>query len=213
MTFPITPPVLDDFNTGALQNLTARSGWAAGALNAPWPGTAATDAVPTTAVFPANSSNYVTPQATDCEAFCTFASVTPASGEFELHTRITTVGGSLSSYFLRLFGGSVTDFTLAKWVSGSGSLIGADQHVTISAGDSVGLSAVGTTISAWYRSGVGAWVLKDSLTDSSVTGLGFVAGFLNINTSTPALDSVGGGDANVIPGVAVNFLRKGDRRA
>lgn len=191
MAFPTTP-ILDDFNTGALQNLTARPGWSA---TIPRTGhtTAATDATPTKAICGAtNKGNSWATQAADCEAYVTFTDLTFGSGEFELICRLTATG-SLTCYFLRILSGSTTEFHLAKWVAGSGTLISSGVSIATAPGDSIGMSAIGTTITSYYKAGAGAWAQQEQVTDSSVTGSGDVAGFVTFGTGTANIDSIGGG--------------------
>jgi RHS repeat-associated protein len=69
--------------------------------------------------------------------------------------------------------------------------IGAAASVTIGAGDQIGLRAVGTTISAWHRPSGGSWTQVVSVTDSTVTGPGYVG--IALDSGSVRIDDFGGG--------------------
>lgn len=194
MTFPTTG-VLDNFNAGASQALTARSGWAGTAIRQFLGNWGTTDSVPTEAVGSGGSAdNYWNASAADSECWYKIGSVAPSFGQHGPCVRIQNpAAAGCSCYLIYTGAGASTDFQIWKINSGVFTAIGTNTSVTISVGDSIGISVVGTTILAFYKSGAGAWVQKDSATDSSITGSGFVAGVLNDSGVAWRMTDFGGG--------------------
>lgn len=190
MAFPTTS-VLDDFNTGASQNLTARAGWGATPFFSSEP-TLTTDSAPTYAVGAAGfRSNYWSGTFTNCELWIVLSGT--AAGAVTIYVRggnvnTTTATGYYldwdttgGAWSLRYWNGTSSQALSGGNVTGSGT--------TLNAGDSIGINAVGTTFEAWYRASAGSWTLMGSSTDSTAA-----SGVLAIETSsTQQIDSVGGG--------------------
>lgn len=186
-------PVLDNFNSGALGNVKSRSGWSANFIfNST---TYVTDATPTKAALGASQgSNVYGSSAADCECYLTMVTWTPSTDVFSLATRITAVGGATPTYYaLRLANGSTTDFQIIKVVAGVTTVIGALVSQLVSNGDSIGIRAVGTRITSFYKPAAGAWAQMDSVIDSSISGSGFIGGFRNHNAIANEVDNFGGG--------------------
>lgn len=105
---------------------------------------------------------------TDCEAWSEFASL-PESG-------------TAAGVFVRQDPGTVTGKSQynAQYVPGAGiglfyidstggnNQLGTTFSVTLSAGDSIGIRAQGSTISAYYKHAAGAWTLAVSVTDTNL---------------------------------------------
>lgn len=191
MAFPTTA-VLDAFNTGASQNLTARAGWSASIF--PSAGvTYVTNATPTVATcIGAGGGNQWGTAFADMEAYVTLTVFNSASDTFEIAARVTNVGASYTYYAVRMANSAATDLQIVKWNSGVKTNIGTLQSQAFTAGDSVGISVIGTTIKSYYKVGAGAWTLKDTVTDASITGSGRV-GFNHVFSFTNTLDNFGGG--------------------
>lgn len=159
MAFPNTG-VLDDFNSGAAQNLTARSGWAPGVF---WPGddSLVTDSGPTYATTDGVTtfcSNTWGTTFTDSEVWITWGSVIATTYIF---ARVTFPAGLISGYGF----GWVDDntYALSRYANGGfaeGYLGGSMTRV---AGDSWGLRVYDdpsfTNLEAWYKPVAGAWTL------------------------------------------------------
>jgi hypothetical protein len=82
---------------------------------------------------------------------------------------------------------------VTKYVDGSESNIGASISQTISNGDSLGISMVGSTITVWYKTSAGSWTSLGTRTDAS-----YSSGYIGFNTyfsggTLPVLDDFGGG--------------------
>jgi hypothetical protein len=69
---------------------------------------------------------------------------------------------------------------------------------SLSPGDSIGISAVGNTLTAWYRPGSGAWVSEGTFTDSSYPSAGFMALEEDTGDSTFQLTYFGGGTLQTV---------------
>jgi hypothetical protein len=194
VAFPSTA-VLDNFNTGASQQLInpPRTSWSA---SQPFSaGSFTTNATPTNASSTVAAANMWNASFTDMECFATLSAFTPATATFEVLARIQGPIGSPSMYSVVLAQGATNRLQIYRRV---GSLtrvaIGAIVAQTFTNGDSVGISVIGTTIQAWYKVGAGAWTLKDTVTDSSVAGSGRV-GIARTGSGTTTIDDFGGGAA------------------
>jgi hypothetical protein len=194
VAFPSTA-VLDAFNTGANQQLVnpPRTSWSA---SQPFSaGSFTTNATPTNASSTVAAANMWNASFTDMECFATLTAFTPATATFEVLARIQSPIGTPSMYSVVLAQGATNRLQIYRRV---GSLtrvaIGAIVAQTFTNGDSVGISVIGTTIQAWYKVGAGAWTLKDTVTDASVTGSGRI-GIARTGSGTTTIDDFGGGAA------------------
>lgn len=200
MAFPTTA-VLDNFNAGASQNLTARAGWGTSPFLTTQT-TYASDSTPTQAeiLVTTGGNNWGTLTWSDMEAFVTLTTFTPASNSLTICARIQVFGASPTYYGVQLAASGVTDLQIVKLVAGTPTGIGTLQSQTFTNGDSVGIDVIGTQIRSYYKIGAGAWTLKDTVTDSSITGAGAI-GFRNHFIITTRVDNFGGGslDASGAP--------------
>jgi len=172
MAFPTTA-VLDDFNTGASQNLTARSGWGATAMLGLT--TYATDSVPTKAASSSTGGNFWGTSWADAEAWMDVTTYNPSLETLTLCARITdTNAGTLTYYGVNMSNGVTTDFQIIKVIAGARTAIGVLNSQTVGAGDSVGISVIGTQITSYYKASAGSWTQMDTVSDSSITGSGFI---------------------------------------
>lgn len=183
MTFPTTP-ILDDFNAGANQALSARAGWSS--LRCVGFGDFTTDAVPTKAVSSGTGDNiWGTAPPGDVEAYFKIADWTGGSGSWQLYARFGTAAAQ-NGYRISHFTGSI----LLQTVTGGGTSNLASASLTLAAGDSMGISCVGTLITGWTKIGAGAWTAFGSATDATYASgnIGVVAQAAGLN-----LDEFGGG--------------------
>jgi len=186
--FPTTP-VLDDFNTGATQNLTARSGWGATAMLGLT--TYATDSVPTKATSSSTGGNFWGTSWADHEAWMGIVSYNPALETFSLCARITDTSTG-TYYAVNMSNSATTDFQIVKVISGARTAIGVLNSQTVGAGDSVGMSVIGTQITSYYKASAGSWTQMDTVSDSSITGAGFI-GWRAHQAVLQEIDQFGGG--------------------
>lgn len=198
MTFPTTP-ALDVFNSGPNQLLTAagRSGWSNSQI---WTsGTASTDSVPTYAwASPGGACEAVwaTSFGSDQEGWFIFGSTGHANGTVSLYIRIQAFYPALTAYYCTC--SRFATSLIGKTIGGSNTQLSSSvAYGAPSAGDGIGFSAVGTTLTSWLNTG-GVWTVLESITDSSITGAASI-GFDN-NTPTNFIDSFGGGTVILAPG-------------
>lgn len=188
--FPNTP-ILDDFNTGGAQALTARAGWGSSAFLTTQT-SFTTNATPTTADGSSPGGNNWAATWTDMEAYCTLAAWSGTTDEFLICARIQAFGASPTYYAIDLGNIAATGVELIKVVAGARTQLASTTN-PFTNGDSYGIDVLGTTITAYYRSGAGVWQQLLQTTDSSITGLGSI-GFRHILTSSVSIDNFGGGD-------------------
>jgi hypothetical protein len=141
-----------------------------------------------------NSNSWVTDYGPDCEVYVTI-NTKPADGNVILlfarglqTTSLLTVDG----YVLRFVQNAGTDtFVIQRITNGAATSLSSTFNQEVTNGDSIGLEIVGNTLTAYYKSGGGAWTSLGSTTDSTYTG----AGKLGILTSSTGvrLDDFGGG--------------------
>lgn len=194
MAFP-TLGVLDNFNAGANQALTSRSGWGATAIRQFLGNCFTTDSAPTEAVNTAGTSadNYWNATGANSECWYKIGSVAANFGQHGPCVRIQNPTAAGVNFYCA-YANDNTHLQIYKIVSGAFTAIGTNvSGITLAVGDSVGIDVVGTQVSSYYRSGAGAWVQKDTLSDSSITGSGYVAGVINDSGVAWAMTDFGGG--------------------
>jgi hypothetical protein len=127
----------------------------------------------------------------DSEVYTT-ASTVGASDEIDLYLRGTSIGsGTSNGYLLNInFSGNI--WSLSKVTGGASTSLGNNFTQAISSGDSVGFSARGTNITAWYKASGGSWKPIGTASD----GIYSTAGNIGIGiagTGGTVLDNFGGG--------------------
>lgn len=194
-----TTPILDAFNTGATQNLTARAGWAATTL---WSGDTSlrTDAVPTRAQgasFPTFNSNYFNTSYANgnCEVYVDMATAN-TDGGIGLYMCLNSPGAAPNAYTLTI--SDTGAWRLNVLVAGTPTVLSTGPTQVLSAGDGIWFKRTGSMLEAYYRAGAGAWVLLDSIADSSLA----TNGFLGLNATNfsglVGFDFFGGGEPPVV---------------
>jgi hypothetical protein len=68
-------------------------------------------------------------------------------------------------------------------LNGADSTVITTFSAPVAAGDSVGLAASGSTLTAYRKAGLGAWAAVGSATDTSITAGGFVSFALGDTTA------------------------------
>lgn len=182
--------LLDDFNAGATQLLTARAGWSAtgfaSAGNISW----RTDAVPTVAdntntPATAHSNMWGTQFAADQEAGFTYgAAGTP--DDIQIVVRGAALGNGTTAYELYV-----------RWngelrIQRDGTVLARVQQAAPTAGDSYCLQAIGSTLYAWCRRSGGSWVCLLAVIDTTYSGAGYI-GFEQVATGTATVTEFFGG--------------------
>lgn len=136
----------------------------------------------------------------DCEAYLTLATLHPQNATFSLFIRLkdaTPDTATFDGYRLMVYrydnaGTDTMQFRLARIDNSAVTQISSPFGLTNpAAGLKVGMSAVGTTIKAYYDSGSG-WTEVLSATDATYGAAGYL-GFYWDSESTSRMDDFGGG--------------------
>jgi hypothetical protein len=187
MAFPTTA-VLDNFNR------------ANGALGASWTsgfygdGTTLgvnSNQLANSATAWAGSYYNVASYGPDCEIYFDIPTKdTGGSASFVLWLRAGgTLTGNPTGYYMTCDGG-VWSIRRADG-TGSDTQLGSTFFQTITNGDSLGFSAVGSTLTAYYKAGAGSWTTLTTRTDSTYSAAGKLV--IEIQSNIVRLDNFGGG--------------------
>ena len=142
----------------------------------------------------------------DCEAYAKIA--TKGSNNAMVMARIQSPNSvDVDAYVVRA---DSFDTKIRKLVNDVYSDLGAAIATVIPAGDSFGISCVGTTIEAWHKPAAGPWTLLGSRTDSDISGAGFIGLHTDSTNKGWSFDDFGGGSIMAGgPADAVAFARAG----
>lgn len=178
----------------------------------------------TNAIFSGASSSTV-----DCED--TAATSTSSGTQAEAYWNPTTFGANVEAYgtwttgmgdrlgvCVRLvnIGASTTDgycvfsdntgdtIGISRFDNGAETGLGSDTQAP-SAGDDVGITAIGSQICSWYRAGAGVWTQIRCVTDTTYLAGGRIGIAVIGNTATGLLDDFGGGNITVPKGGVILF--------
>lgn len=184
MTFPTTP-VLESFTNGASQAVSARAGWSTNHLGGY--GDFVTDSTPTKAVAATNADNVWGTNYLNCEVYATIVDWPSLSGQFRVCGRVS--GGNYYMFFL-----FSTGWHVQRWDAGVATVDIANGSLSPAAGDSIGLSCIGSTINGYYKSGAGAWTLLGGGTDTLYTTANAIAVLTEGGTNN-SITNFGGGEA------------------
>lgn len=129
----------------------------------------------------------------DCEVFCTVSTL-PASGEtIRIYLRLTP--GSQTGYRLVYTHGAPGSVVIQRFTGGSATTLATIAGgVTLAAGEKIGLSAVGTVLTAYRYTG-GAWTTLGSYDTAGDATKYTAAGNIGlvVQNLTVRVDSFGGG--------------------
>jgi hypothetical protein len=194
MAFPTTP-VLDNFTGTNGDDLPVYSAnWQATPTGGA-PLEIQSNAATGTSAGGNNTNSWATSFGPDCEVYVTISTVAAAGNVILLFARGVQTGSlaTVDGYVLRYAPAAGTDtLTIQSVTNGTQTSIGAAFSQEISAGDSIGLECVGTTLTCYYKPSGGAWGSLFSRTDSTYTAAGQIALF---STSTGVrFDAFGGGN-------------------
>ena len=122
----------------------------------------------------------------DSEVYATVTATSATGTEIVCRHNPSGVGGGVYNYMLHT-SRTVMEF---YWThNGTQTQLGASVSVTIADGDSIGLEAVGSTLTAYHKPAAGSWTSKGTRTDSSITA----AGYVGIAGNGSNVDNFGGG--------------------
>lgn len=133
----------------------------------------------------------------DCEIWSTAVSFpTPGAARTMNHyLRLSNASSATPTFYYLGVDPSTNGWRIRKVVGGTDTALGTGATQALTANDGIGFSAIGTTLTSWWRTGLtGAWTQLESFTDSAITGTGFIAVECNIGTPF-TLDDLGGGTA------------------
>ena len=138
----------------------------------------------------------VAPFRQDCEVF-TRVDVPGLSGQkVVVHGRVVSPGSTWNGYGLLVDPvGGASNWSIQRFTSGSGTGIGSAGTQAVAAGDWIGLECFRNVMTAYYKTGAGAWTAVTSATDSIYQNDG-ILGFEIFNT-TARISNFGGGAASL----------------
>lgn len=142
-----------------------------------------------------NVSNYtVGGTYLDAEAYITVVTVGGASQDLYLGVRMQTPISNEYGYFIYLKKSDNT-LKLLRGQSGPDAILSSVSQ-TVSNGDSIGISVVGSAIKGYYKAAAGSWTLVTSTTDTTYPLAGGIE--ISENGTTYVLDNLGGGSINPV---------------
>lgn len=135
----------------------------------------------------------------DQEVWCQLPTLPAAGDDANLYVRITNGGtGAMKGYQLQ-WAQATAVFRVSRISGGTTVIIDALTGIGLTAGDWVGLSAIGQTIALWMKKGTGDWVQKGEVTDSVVSGGGQIGMGLTDTGHTGVISNFGGGTVGLAP--------------
>lgn len=199
MAFPVSN-VLDNFNR-ANENPLTTTNWGASFSPAADPFQVVTNAATTTSGGQGYCAAYWKTSFTgSIEVYLTITTV-PANGTsvwLDIITNATINSASPNIYQMQISKLAGTDtIKVFRVDAGVGSLL-ATYNQEVANGDSVGLSLAGGVLTAFYKSGAGAWTFLGTSNDLTYKGT-FNIGFeTDGEASAPIFDNFGGGNISGI---------------
>lgn len=131
----------------------------------------------------------------DCEVYFTVATKPGAGNPVELWARITNpASATVSGYRIDITdvsGAGNDTWQLVRVDNNVNTNVGAAITQEVTAGDGVGMSIVGSTITFWYKAGAGAWTSLGTRTDTTYSAAGNIG--VGLWFSTVRIDDFGGG--------------------
>jgi len=128
----------------------------------------------------------------DCEAYLTLTAL-GATYTFYLFIR-TTSTSPLTGYAIKVES-ALSRISLKRYLNGSEAEGMAAYTQAVTAGDSIGISCIGSTITGWYKSGAGAWTELGHVTNTYITNAGYICLDHTSTTTANSFDNFGGGTA------------------
>lgn len=130
----------------------------------------------------------------DSEAYVTVVNKV-STDEIALILRAKEIGSTTSDYYV--LGVSLSDgvWTIQRQDNNNFNTLGSSFTQAISNGDSVGFSARGSTLTAWYKAAAGSWTALTSREDSTYLTAGYI-GLQMAGANGSTLDNFGGGTSS-----------------
>jgi hypothetical protein len=141
-----------------------------------------------------SNSYYATSFGPDCECWCDIPTIGASSSVF-LYLRVAGQGGTntVDGYEVEL-NNSANTIALSRLDNEVGTQLGATTSFSPANGDSVGISAIGSTIEMWYIDASvapGTWVSGGQRTDATYGAAGKIG--VMLATTSDRIDNFGGG--------------------
>lgn len=124
----------------------------------------------------------------DCEAYVTTTGSIDFGGVW---LRLASPGTAGADGYHGQFYVTGSQLSIYRLDNGSYTSILTVNSITINPGDSVGLSAIGSSIELWYKPGAGSWTSQGSVTDTTYSAAGSIG--MTSSSSGGVLDDFGGG--------------------
>lgn len=110
----------------------------------------------------------------DCEAYVTFAVDVVPLDFGGVMARVQGAGTATSDGYYAQFYETGQQLFIKRIDNGVETVIHTVNSFNPASGDSIGLSAIGTSIELWYKVGAGAWTSKGSVTDATYGSAGHI---------------------------------------
>jgi len=208
--FPTTS-LLDNFNRA---NGALGSNWTAGTITGE---TGAPTIVSNTAQGGTSGSSLsanwnVTSFGPDSEVYATVTSKITSGLSSGMQLRARYNAGSKNTYTVYAEADTGTDtWTLFKVSNSAYSQLGATFSQEFAVGDAIGLSVVGTTLTAYYKASGGSWTALTTRTDSTFSAAGLIGMELEPGSGTfGSWDDFGGGTVVTATAVPPRLIRSLD---
>lgn len=124
----------------------------------------------------------------DCEAYVTIGGSIDFGGVW---LRLASPGTAGADGYHAQFYVTGSQISIFRLDNGSYTSILTVNSVTINAGDSIGLSAIGSSIELWYKPAAGSWTSRGSVTDTTYSAAGNIG--MTTSQNSGVLDDFGGG--------------------
>lgn len=129
----------------------------------------------------------------DQEVYCQLPTLPVTTDDANLYVRITGGGTGLAKCYQLQWGAAPAVFRVNRISGGSTVILDLLTAIGLSAGDWIGMRAIGQTISLWTKRGTGDWVQRGEVTDSVVAGGGQIGMGLVDTGHTGVIANFGGG--------------------
>jgi hypothetical protein len=190
MAFPTTG-VLDDFN----DTENPMTGWSLmiSVIAVRWRSDGTGVAV---ADGGANANDYwnASTFGADSEAYLTISTVPPDGQSVAVYVRVQNAGSAaIDGYAVSAnkVGGGTDTITIVRIDDNAPTTL-ATNNQEFANGDSIGIEIIGSTITAYYKSGAGAWTaLANTASSSTYSGAGHIG--MTTTSSATTVDNFGGG--------------------
>ena len=130
----------------------------------------------------------------DAEAYVTILATFGGSIYGDVCVRINTPGASTTTGYCVYFDDGAQKLEIYR-LNGNGTenQIDTPDATDYTAGDSIGIKAVGSQICKWYKPVAGSWTQVKCATDSTYSAAGYVMMDLSGDAATPSIDFFSGG--------------------